>query len=95
MSWEEIAAAEIDITVFSPCGFDLLGAVEQAPAFLERPEASQLGRIVAVDANALFSRPGPRVVDGVELLAELLHPDRGAPIPDGAIELRPGRDSTP
>ena len=66
LEWEEIAAEEIDVTVFSPCGFDLAGSVEQAASFLQRPEVSRLGRVVAVDANAFFSRPGPRVVDGVE-----------------------------
>ena len=84
LTWEEIAAEEIDLTVFSPCGFDLAGAVDQAAAFLGRPEVSGLGRIVAVDANAYFSRPGPRVVDGVELLAELLHPERPGLTPAGA-----------
>ena len=88
LSWGEIAAAEIDITVFSPCGFDLAGAVEQADAFLQRPEVRRLGRIVAVDANAFFSRPGPRVVDGVELLAELLHPQRPDLKPQGAQVMR-------
>jgi iron complex transport system substrate-binding protein len=88
LRWDEIAAQKIDVTVFSPCGFDLAGAVEQAHAFLQRPETSRLGRIVAVDANAFFSRPGPRVVDGVELLADLLHPERPG-IPRGAQELQP------
>ena len=90
LSWDEIAAENIDVTIFSPCGFDLAGAVEQADAFLHRPEASGLGRIVAVDANAFFSRPGPRVVDGVELLAELLHPESPGDSPSGAHELQPG-----
>ncbi len=88
VDWEEIAAAQIDFTVFSPCGFDLAGSVEQAASFLGRPEVPRLGRIVAVDANAFFSRPGPRVVDGVELLAELLHPQSSARLPTGAHELR-------
>ena len=88
LKWEEIEAAEIDITIFSPCGFDLAGAVEQADAFLQRPEVPRLGRIVAVDANAFFSRPGPRVVDGVELLAELLHPQRPDLKPQGAQVMR-------
>jgi iron complex transport system substrate-binding protein len=45
-----------------------------------------LGRVVAVNANAFFSRPGPRVVDGVELLAEILHPSRpGTAIPDARV----------
>ena len=73
--------------MFSPCGFDLAGAVGQAGAFLGRPEVPGLGRIVAVDANAYFSRPGPRVVDGVELLAELLHPERPGVTPAGAQAL--------
>jgi iron complex transport system substrate-binding protein len=74
LDWEEIAAERIDVTVFMPCGFDLNGAVEVADSLLGRPEVAALGQIYAVDANACFSRPGPRVVDGVELLAELLHP---------------------
>lgn len=76
LAWEEIGAESIDVTIFSPCGFDLAGAVEQASSFLGRSDRFGLGRIVAVDANAFFSRPGPRVVDGVELLAQLLHPTR-------------------
>ena len=84
LTWEEIGAETIDVTVFSPCGFDLVGAVEQAASFLERNDRPELGRIVAVDANAYFSRPGPRVVDGVELLAELLHPTQPGAIPAGA-----------
>ncbi len=87
VKWEEIGAESIDVTVFSPCGFDLAGAVEQATAFLSRPGLPDLGRVVAVNANAYFSRPGPRVVDGVELLAELLHPSgSGAAVRD-AVDL--------
>ncbi len=78
LTWEEIGAAHVDVTIFMPCGFDLAGAVGQAPALLARPEVAGLGRLVAVDANAYFSRPGPRVVDGVELLEELLHPRSGS-----------------
>ncbi len=89
LTWEEIATEAIDVTIFSPCGFDLPGAVEQAGSFLGRPEVTGLGRIVAVDANAYFSRPGPRVVDGVELLAELLHPSRPDAVPSGAQVLHP------
>jgi iron complex transport system substrate-binding protein len=88
LSWEEIAAEEVDITLFTPCGFDLDGAVAQAPALLARPEAPGFGRTFAVDANAYFSRPGPRVVDGVELLEGLLHEDACAPIRSGARLLR-------
>jgi iron complex transport system substrate-binding protein len=88
LSWEEIGTADVDVTIFMPCGFDLEGAVAQAPGLLAHPQAAGLGRIIAVDANAYFSRPGPRVVDGVELLEELLH---GTPGSDhsGARVLRP------
>ncbi len=61
----------------------------QAPALLSRPEVEGLGRVYAVDANACFSRPGPRVVDGVELLASLLNSDDPHEIPeDSAYRLR-------
>jgi iron complex transport system substrate-binding protein len=88
LTWEEIGAEDIDITVFSPCGFDLAGAVDQAPAFLDRPEAKSLGTIVAVDANAHFSCPGPRVIEGVEMLADLLHPVAPGVVPGSAHVLR-------
>lgn len=80
LSWDEIGAAEIDITIFMPCGFDLEGAVAQAPALLHHAAAAKLGRVIAVDANAYFSRPGPRVVEGVELLEGLFHGTGGSDI---------------
>jgi iron complex transport system substrate-binding protein len=73
MSWGEIHSEHVDVTIFSPCGFDLDGALAQSGTLLSQPEAAGLGRVYAVDANAHFSRPGPRVVDGVELLATVLH----------------------
>ncbi|HWD55859.1 MAG TPA: cobalamin-binding protein [Acidimicrobiales bacterium] len=88
VTWQEIGAEMIDVTVFSPCGFDLSGAVEQSASFLGRPDLPDLGRIVAVDANAYFSRPGPRVVDGVELLADLFDPARPDADAPGAQRLR-------
>ena len=59
-----------------PCGYDAERALEEAEAHAD--ELAELGarRVVAVDAAAYFSRPGPRLVDGLELLAHLLHPDR-------------------
>jgi iron complex transport system substrate-binding protein len=85
LTWEEITAAQVDITLFMPCGFDLVGTVAQAPALLSSPETAALGRIVAVDANAYFSRPGPRVVEGVELLEKVLHDPTGSDFPGAQI----------
>jgi iron complex transport system substrate-binding protein len=73
LTWDQIGAAAVDTVVFMPCGFDLAGAVEQAEPLLARAELRYAAAFWAVDANALFSRPGPRIVDGVEVLADLLH----------------------
>jgi len=87
LTWAQIAAVGVDVTVFMPCGFDLEGAVSQAGSLLGRGEAAGLGRVYAVDANACFSRPGPRVVDGVELLGDLLHPQGADRLPARSARL--------
>ena len=58
-----------------PCGYGLEAAAREAEALLARPELAGVTSLFAVDANAYFSRPGPRLVDGVEILAAALHPD--------------------
>ena len=80
-TWAEIAAADPDWIVAMPCGFDEPGAHSELARLAGRPEweslrAVRAGRVAAVDANGCFSRPGPRLVDGVERLAGLLHPER-------------------
>ena len=78
--WSELAAAEPEIVISMPCGY----YAEQAAAetLRQRERLTPLGaRVVAVDAAAYFSRPGPRLVEGIELLGHLLHPDRVAPPP--------------
>jgi hypothetical protein len=80
ISWTEIAALSPEILIVSPCGFGLEAAVQQAKQLLQQPGWNGLpavlnDRVFAVDANAYFSRPGLRVVDGVELLAHLIHPE--------------------
>jgi iron complex transport system substrate-binding protein len=87
-SWAGLQNLDPEIVVAMPCGF----YVEQARAQLDenREDVEGLGarRVFAVDAASSFSRPGPRLVDGVELLAHLLHPDRaGAPGGVGFSEL--------
>jgi len=64
----------------SPCGFGVKEAAEQAKQLLQQLGWNDLpavlnDRVFAVNANAFFARPGPRVVDGVELLVHLIHPE--------------------
>ena len=74
--WDIVRAARPEVVVCMPCGYD--GPRSHLEATLFAHELATLGarRIVAVDASASFSRPGPRLVDGLELLAHVLHPDR-------------------
>jgi len=86
-TWEEVAAAQPDVVVAMPCGYDAPRARAEAQAHREALESVGAGQVVAVDAAAYFSRPGPRIVDGLELLAYVLHPDRFAE-PPPALEAR-------
>jgi iron complex transport system substrate-binding protein len=67
-----------------PCGYDAERALDEAETFADELEELGAGRVVAVDASAYFSRPGPRLVDGLELMAHILHPDR-VPEASGAV----------
>jgi iron complex transport system substrate-binding protein len=80
--WEELAAAEPDVVVAMPCGWGHERARAETVERWERVERLGARRVVAVDAAASFSRPGPRLVEGTELLAHLLHPGRVA-APEG------------
>ena len=71
MNWDDVAKADPEMIIVSPCGYRLERAVELAR---DLPRISDAA-VYAVDANAYFARPGPRVVEGVELLAHLFHPD--------------------
>jgi iron complex transport system substrate-binding protein len=84
-TWEELAAAEPDVVVCMPCGYDAERAHAEAEAFAGELAGLGARRVVAVDAAAYFSRPGPRLVDGLELMAHILHPDR---VPDAPGEVR-------
>lgn len=74
--WEELEASRPEVVVIMPCGLYADEAAAQATTFGERIRALGASRVFAVDAASSFSRPGPRLVDGVELLAHLLHPER-------------------
>lgn len=75
LSWEQVAAARPQVVVAMPCGYDAPRALQEATTFAR--ELADLGarRIVAVNAAAYFSRPGPRLIDGLELLGQILHPE--------------------
>jgi iron complex transport system substrate-binding protein len=80
MRWTDVAMLEPDVVVLAPCGFELDRTLNEVvtldlSANLLGTPARQESRVFAVDANAHFSRPGPRLVDGIELLAYLLHPE--------------------
>ena len=86
-SWEELAATAPQVVVAMPCGYDAPRAHAEALAYADRLAALGAGRVVAVDASAYFSRPGPRLVDGLELLAHILHPESVPQAPAAAIEV--------
>jgi iron complex transport system substrate-binding protein len=75
VSWGELSGLGPDVVVAMPCGLYLGDAHDQAHRYWERIAALGAGRVFAVDAASTFSRPGPRLVDGVELLGHVLHPD--------------------
>ncbi|MBJ7348403.1 MAG: ABC transporter substrate-binding protein [Thermoleophilaceae bacterium] len=74
LSWDEVVATEPDVVVLMQCGYSAMQAAEEAERYGE--QLAQLGaaRIFACDAMAYFSRPGPRLIDGLEQLAHALHP---------------------
>ena len=80
MRWADVAELQPDVVVLAPCGYDLdrtlseLNPLDLSAHLLETPARLEAS-VFAVDANSSFSRPGPRLVDGVEVLAHLLHPD--------------------
>jgi iron complex transport system substrate-binding protein len=74
-TWETVAAAAPRVVVAMPCGYDAERSHAEASAYADALRTVGAERVVAVDASAYFSRPGPRLVDGLELMAHILHPD--------------------
>jgi iron complex transport system substrate-binding protein len=85
-TWEEIAAVQPDVVVVMPCGYDAEIAHREAEMHRDELAAVGAGEVVAVNASAYFSRPGPRIVEGLELLAHILHPEL---IPEAPAEALP------
>lgn len=80
LPWEDLNAAEPDVVVVMPCGYNLQQGRESIKQLTQMPSWQRLkavkdGRVFLVDGNQYFNRPGPRLVDSLEILAEILHPD--------------------
>jgi iron complex transport system substrate-binding protein len=86
-TWEMVAAAQPEVVVVMPCGYDAERSHEEALRHADRLREIGAKRIVAVDAAAYFSRPGPRLVDGLELMAHVLHPDLVPDAPAAVYEV--------
>jgi iron complex transport system substrate-binding protein len=79
MEWRDLVAADPDVILVLPCGFDIARGTREMAALTARPEWSSLravrrDRVFVLDGNQYFNRPGPRLADSLEILAELLHP---------------------
>jgi iron complex transport system substrate-binding protein len=79
MTWEELAASDPDIIIATPCGFDIARTLEEMPLLSAKKEWAKLKavkekQVFVADGNQYFNRPGPRVADSLEILAELFHP---------------------
>ncbi|HWD68726.1 MAG TPA: cobalamin-binding protein [Solirubrobacteraceae bacterium] len=81
-SWELIAASEPDVVIVMPCGFDAEIAHREAEMHRDKLASLGAGHVIAVDAASYFSRPGPRIIEGLELLAHIIHPELGIAISD-------------
>ena len=80
LEWETLVKADPEVIIVMPCGFDLERTRKETQALEQHPEWSSLqavrtGKVFITDGNAYFNRPGPRLVDSLEILAEILHPD--------------------
>jgi iron complex transport system substrate-binding protein len=84
MTWEELVAKDPDVILVMPCGFDVERTLCETALLTSKPEwpnlrAVRSGRVVVADGNQYFNRPGPRLAESLEILAEILHPGAVAP----------------
>ena len=92
IDWAEIADTQAEVLIVCPCGFGIEQTMKEMPRLLRREEiralpAHQKGRVIVADGVSLFNRPGPRLLDTLELLARIIHPgparECGLPFPSG------------
>lgn len=94
-TFDEIVESKAEIMILIPCGYDTAGIIEQLgrtefPSAIKDLPAVRNGQVWALDASAYFSRPGPRVVDGAEIIAKIFHPSEfGSPDRTEAVRLEP------
>ena len=84
MTWDQLAAADPEVIVIAPCGFDLRSTEQELPCMTSHPawqdlRAVRTNRTYLADGNRHFNRPGPRIVETLEILCEILHPEIFAP----------------
>lgn len=80
IDWGDVWAADPDKIIVLPCGFDIERSVQEMAALVKQPgwktlRAIREGQVYITDGNQYFNRPGPRLVESLEILAEILHPD--------------------
>jgi iron complex transport system substrate-binding protein len=80
MGWDELLEANPDVVAFMPCGYDLTRTASEAKSVVDSPQwqdlpAAQQGRAYITNGSDFFNRPGPRLVESLEILAEILHPE--------------------
>lgn len=92
VAWGDVVAAEPEVLVVMPCGFDIPRTRVEIHLLTDRPgwqdlPAVQRGRVYLTEATSYFNRPGPRIVTGLEILATIFHPaESSQPLPSGALE---------
>jgi iron complex transport system substrate-binding protein len=85
-SWEQVAASKPEVVIVAPCGYDVDRGLSEARVYAAQLQALGAERIVIADASAWFSRPGPRLVEGLEWLGHALHPTL-VPEPPGGVRV--------
>lgn len=92
ISWREVLDFAPEVIVLMPCGFNLKRTIEEAELVKSYPgweslSAVRNGRVVAVDGSSYFNRPGPRIIEGLEILAQIIHPQLFRfEFPDGTVK---------
>lgn len=93
VEWDDVLEAAPDVVVLMPCGFDVARTRQEVNVLTnrrgwDRMPAARSGRVYLTDATSYFNRPGPRIVTGLEILAQILHPDLFTyPLPPGSAKL--------